>query len=135
MAQELPFLNMTAEDVKALTPINSQCTVLCEIDRIWAKEGKSGGTNVYFNFTCIDDNSPEKGRPSMKSFSLGYPRMFVPLLCAALKIEKEEIVPEQIDLNKLMGKQLLVKFDLRDNGKDEFVIQPVDYFRSDKPVV
>ena len=133
MAQELPFLNFTEDDVKSLTPISSQCTVLCEIEKIWSKENSKGnGQNIFFRFVCIDDNSPEKGRPAIRSFPLGYPTMFVPLVCAALQIEKEEIVPGAMSFADLQGKQLMVKFDLRDNGRDEFTIQPVDYFRSDK---
>ena len=132
MAAELPFLNMSVDDVKSLTPVSSQCTVLCEIDKIWSKESKNGGTNVFFRFVCIDDNSPEKGRPSIKSFPLGYPTMFVPLLTAALRINKEDIVPGAIDLGSLVGKQVIIKFDLRDNGRDEFTIQPVDFLRSDE---
>jgi len=134
MAQELPFLNLSETDIKALTPINSQCTVLCEIEKIFAKEGKGGGTTIYFNFVCIDDNSPEKGRPAIKAFPLGYPLMMVPLLLAAKRITKEELAPGAIDLEELKGKQLMIKFDLRDNGRDEFTIQPVEYYRSDKPL-
>lgn len=133
-AQPLPFLSFTAEDIKSLSPINSQCTVLCEIEKIWAKEAKNGGTNIFFRYICIDDNSPEKGKPAVRSFPLGYPTMFAPILCAALRIEASEIQPGPINLAELIGKTLFVKFDLRDNGQGEFTIQPVDYFRADRPI-
>lgn len=137
MAQELPFLNFTEEDVKSLTPINSQCTVLCVIDKIFAKENKAkDGTNVFFRFVCIDDNSPEKGKPSIRSFPLGYPSMWAPLIMAVKRIEKDEFVPGPMSIQEFEGKELYVKFDLVYNPQnDESTIQPKEFYRSDKPLV
>ncbi len=129
----LPFLNFTQEDILQLNPINSECTVRCEITSITPK-AKDGKVNLNYKFTCIDDSSPENGKPAFRSFPMAYPNMQAGLICAALRMNKDELQPQAFDLNQLVGKTLMIRFKLASDGRGGFTVQPQEFYREDQPV-
>jgi hypothetical protein len=129
----LPFLNFTQEDILAMNPIASECTVRCEITDITPK-AKEGKTNLTYKFTCIDETSPENGKPAFRTVPMNYPTMHAAIICAAMRIGRDEVQAGAFDLNQLKGKTLIVRFKLQSDGRGGFAVQPAEYFREDQPV-